>query len=105
VEALADGPEDLPSVRASLVALERERAALAGRLTAARRRSGDGPEQLDHVIEGLIGALANAREVLDAGEPEERKAMVRLFLKGIRIEAARRRAVLAWFRLPQVSSC
>jgi hypothetical protein len=41
VEALAAGPEDLRSVRATLVGLERERTALEARLAAARRHDKD----------------------------------------------------------------
>jgi hypothetical protein len=40
--------------------------------------------------------------VLVAGEPEERKAVVRAFLQEIRIEKTTRQAVLRWHRLPRV---
>ncbi|HEX9822400.1 MAG TPA: hypothetical protein VGD07_22605 [Methylomirabilota bacterium] len=43
------------------------------------------------------------RDVLDTGEPEERKAIVRSFLAGIEIDRIARRAVLRWYRLPQTS--
>jgi hypothetical protein len=36
-------------------------------------------------VEELMGALAKLRDVLEAGEPEERKAVGRTFLRGIRI--------------------
>ena len=36
-------------------------------------------------------------------EPEERKAIVRSFLAGIRVDRAAGRAVLRWYRLPQTA--
>jgi hypothetical protein len=39
---------------------------------------------------------------LAAGEPEERKAVVRAFLQEIRIEKTTGQAVLRWRRLPRV---
>ncbi len=42
----------------------------------------------------MIASLANVREVLEAGEPEARKAVVRSFLAGIRVDRAAGRAVL-----------
>jgi hypothetical protein len=46
-----------------------------------------------------LGA-AEHRDVLESGEPEERKAVVRTFLGGITIDKKAGRATLAWFRLP-----
>jgi hypothetical protein len=40
--------------------------------------------------------------VLESGTAEERKAVVRAFLQGIRIEKTTRQAVLRWYRLPRV---
>ena len=40
--------------------------------------------------------------MLGAGTPEERKAVVRAFLQGIRIEKTTRQAILRWYRLPRV---
>ena len=42
------------------------------------------------------------RSVLDAGTAQERKALVRSFLAGIRVQKATRQAVLEWFRLPRL---
>lgn len=42
--------------------------------------------------------------MLDAGTAQERKALVRSFLAGIRVQKATRQAVLEWFRLPQAVS-
>ena len=41
------------------------------------------------------------RQVLGAGGTEERKAIAKAFLDGIRIEASAGRAMLRWYRLPQ----
>jgi len=43
------------------------------------------PGGIEGTVEELVGALAKLRDVLEAGEPEERKAVVRTFLRGIRI--------------------
>ena len=53
-------------------------------------------------MDALVGALHRFPEVLAAGEPEERKAVVRAFLQEIRIEKTTRQAVLRWRRLPHV---
>jgi hypothetical protein len=53
-------------------------------------------------VDALIDALQRFPEVLAAGEPEERKAVVRTFLQEIRIEKTTRQAVLRWHRLPRV---
>ena len=50
-----------------------------------------------------VASLPSVREVLAAGEPEERKAVVRSFLAGIRVDRAAGRAVLRWYRLPQTA--
>ena len=42
------------------------------------------------------------RDVLEAGNPEERRAVVGAFLAGIRVEKATRQAVLSWYRLPRL---
>jgi site-specific DNA recombinase len=104
VDALAAGPEDLPPVRAALVGLDVERQRLEGELDAAKRRTaGGGAEALESVLDELLASLGNVREVLGAGEAEERRTVVRSFLRGVRIEKARQRVVLEWFRIPQNS--
>ena len=45
-------------------------------------------------MDTLIDALQHFPEVLAAGEPEERKALVRAFLQEIRIEKTTGQAVL-----------
>ncbi len=101
VDVLAAGADDLPTVKARLVQLERERARLEGELGRARAKP-HGPRDLDIAVEALVEALGRFREVLDAGEPEERKAVVRAFLQEIRVEKATRQAVLRWYRLPRM---
>jgi hypothetical protein len=98
VAALAAGPEDLPSVRATLAVLEGERVQLERGVREAATRP-----VTDTLAAELIASLANVREVLDAGDPQERKAVVRSFLAGIRVDRAAGRAVLRWYRLPQVA--
>ena len=51
-----------------------------------------------------VEGLTQPRDVLEAGEPEERKAAVRAFLEGIQIDKTARRAILRWYRLPQIDS-
>ena len=81
-------------------ALERERGDLEGRVREAATRP---VTDRDTLAAELIARLANVREVLNAGDPEERKAVVRSFLAGIRVDRAAGRAVLRWYRLPQVA--
>jgi hypothetical protein len=100
VAALAAGPEDLPSVRATLAVLEGERVQLEGGVREAASRPVTDRAGL---VGEMIASLANVREVLDAGEPEERRAVVRSFLAGIRVDRAAGRAVLRWYRPPQVA--
>jgi hypothetical protein len=50
----------------------------------------------------VMGSTPKSRDVLDAGEPEDRKALVRAFLHGIEIRKATRQAVLSWYRLPSL---
>jgi recombinase-like zinc beta ribbon protein len=101
VDALTAGTDDVPAVRVRLVQLERERVRLEGELGRARAKP-HGPKDLDSAVEALIDALGRFREVRDAGEPEERKAVIRAFLQEIRIEKTTRQAVLRWYRLPRV---
>jgi hypothetical protein len=49
-------------------------------------------------------ALAKLRDVLESGEPEERKAVVRTSLRGITINKKADQATLAWFRLPAIQN-
>jgi len=48
--------------------------------------------------------FSDARAVLESGDVEGQKAIVRSFLQGVRIDKARRRVVLRWYRLPQADS-
>jgi hypothetical protein len=58
VDALAAGPEELPSVRAALAALERERAGLEDRLARARLTvPPGGPGDLLATVERMLEAL------------------------------------------------
>ena len=49
-----------------------------------------------------MATLASFRDVLQAGEPEERKTVVRSFLEGIEIDNAAGTATLTWLRVPAV---
>ena len=92
----------MPSVRSALERLEQERATLEGLLVKLRRA--DGPEKgvLYDIIDGL-GMLGSVRTMLDGGNAEERKVVIRVFLKGIEIDTPGRRAVPRWYRVPQGS--
>jgi hypothetical protein len=57
---------------------------------------------LEATVQNLMGTLGRLPEVLGAGKPEERKAVARAFLAGIRIDKATRRAILRWYRLPRL---
>ena len=94
----------MPSVRAALVGLERERERLERNLTAAQARDVTSPGGLDVIADELMAALARFRDVLEAGEPEQRKAVVRTFLRGITINRKAGQATLAWFRLPALQN-
>ena len=98
VDVLAGGDEDLPSARRALVDLERERHRLEQEL--ARARMASRPRRVDDVVDEMLEAMGRFSEALEAGQPEERKAVVRAFLREIRIEEASKRAVLRWYRLP-----
>ncbi len=101
VEVAAGGADDLPSVREALVRLEREREAIAGELATTKARVAQ-VGGLDAMLDTMIEALGQLRAVLDAGDPEERKALVRVFLAGIRIDKQTRQATLKWYRLPRL---
>ena len=105
VTALAAGSDNLPSARPALVGLERERERLEQDLAHANERAArphkDRPEQM---IAALLESLGNIRHVLEAGSAEERKAVVRTFLDGIRIDKEKRQAILRWYRLPRDAS-
>jgi DNA invertase Pin-like site-specific DNA recombinase len=101
VGALAAGTESLPSVRAALVGLEQERDRLGRELAAARARAQNGAAALDSIVDELVAAVERLRSVLDAGEPEERKAVIRAFLRGVTIDQGAKRAVLHWYRIPR----
>jgi DNA invertase Pin-like site-specific DNA recombinase len=103
VDVLASGIGELPSVSARLVELERERSRLEAEVRAGQARAATAtPELRDEIVSRLLDALGRFRDVLAAGEPEERKAVVRVFLAEIRVEKATRQALLRWFRLPRL---
>ncbi|PYM79958.1 MAG: hypothetical protein DME09_20385 [Candidatus Rokuibacteriota bacterium] len=89
VDALAAGPEDLQPVRSALVRLDAERHRLERELDDARRQDSGGDQSPDAVLDGLVASLGNVHEALASGAPEERKAVVRGFLQGIRSSAHR----------------
>jgi alkanesulfonate monooxygenase SsuD/methylene tetrahydromethanopterin reductase-like flavin-dependent oxidoreductase (luciferase family) len=72
VEVLASGPEDLPSVRGTVAALERERERLERDLDGVRveRRPG-GQATLEGTVDQLLESLQSFRQVLQAGSPAE----------------------------------
>jgi len=55
-------------------------------------------------VDGLLEVLHRVRDVLAAGTVEQRKAVVRNFLAGIRVDKATRQAIFRWYRLPRDSS-
>ncbi len=101
VAALAAGLEDVPSVRAHLLALERQRERLERDLAQARKRLAGGGRAHRALLEELVFGVRNLRELLENGDPEERQAVVRTLLAGVRVEPAKHRIVLRWYRLPQ----
>ena len=86
-------------MRAALAQLERDRARLERDLAEARRRAAGNDPRAD-VVTTMLESLGNVRDVLATGSPEERKSVVRTFLQSIRIDAAKRQAVLRWYRVP-----
>ncbi len=101
VTALAAGSDDLPSVRSALVELERERERLEKDLARAATRARPQVDRREQLIAEILESLANVRHVLEAGPAEERKAVVRSFLHGIRINKEKGQAVLSWYRMPR----
>jgi len=75
VEALTAGSEPMPSVGPALVGLDRERERLERDLAAAQARDVT-PTGIEVIVHELGAALARLRDVLETGEPEERKAAV-----------------------------
>jgi len=49
-----------------------------------------------------VAAVSRVHELLEAGEPEERKAVMRAFLKGVTIDKVARRAILRWCSIPRL---
>lgn len=94
VGVLASGSEPMPSVRAALVGLERDRERLERELVAVQTREVTGAG-IEAVADELVTALTKVRDVLKEGEPEERKAVVRSFLRGITIDRNKNRATLS----------
>ena len=86
-------------MRAALVGLERDRERVERELIAAQAREVTSAD-IEAVTGELVAALGKVRDVLEAGEPEERKAVVRSFIRGITIDRNANRATLRWFRLP-----
>src|SRR5439155_12735510 len=99
VATLAAGSEDLPSVRAALVDLKGERRGLEGQLAASVDRVAT-PAHTEEIIDSLLDALGSVRDVLEAGDAEERRQLVRLFLRGIEIRKPARQAIVTWYRVP-----
>ena len=66
--------------------MESELGRARGRIAATN------PADLGAAVDTLLDALRCFPEVLAAGEPEERKAVVRAFLQEIRIEKTTRQA-------------
>src|SRR5262249_15788476 len=90
VTALAAGTDDLRSVRAALVELERHREGIETDLAEAFKRVNARGEPRADVVATTIESLGSVRDLLASGSSEERKSIVRSFLQGIRIDAARR---------------
>src|SRR5712692_6268590 len=96
VDALASGADTLPSVRDRLAELERYRGSMEAELAQAGSQTAlRTPSVLQATVDALIDTLRHFPEVLEAGEAEERKAVVRFFLQEIRIEKTTRQAALA----------
>jgi hypothetical protein len=104
VPVLASGADDLPSVRAALVGLERERERLEHDLARANERARPREDRRERVIADLVESLGDVRHVLETGSAEGRKAVVRTFLDGIRIDKANGQAILRSYRLPRGAS-
>jgi hypothetical protein len=48
----------------------------------------------------MLEWLNRSRELLEAADVEERRALVRLFMRGIEIQKRVRTALVSWYRLP-----
>ena len=114
VDALAAGPEDLQPARSALVRLDAERHRRERELDDARHQDSGGDQSPDAVLDGLVASLGNVHEALASGAPEERKAVVRGFLQGIRSSAhrggrssggtgSRRIGLLSWWRWEELN--
>ena len=99
IGAIAGGVEDVPSIRAVLVGLERERQVLETDLVDATAQT-MGPAEIGASVDALIDSMSSVRDVLAAGDMEERRGLVRTFLRTIEIQKKARRAILSWYRLP-----
>jgi hypothetical protein len=99
VAVIAAGPEDLPSIRTALLGLERERAGIEAELAEAMARA-TRPEDRDAAVEVMLESLNRSRELLEAADVEERRAVVRLFARGIEVQKRARRAIVSWYRFP-----
>ncbi len=103
VDALADGAENLSSITTRLTELEGDRASLELELARFRVEASAEPTDLTATVDRLLDALSQLTVVLATGEPEERKALVRVFLQEVRVEKTTRQATLKWYRLPRVT--
>ena len=102
VAAVAAGTEEMPTLRSMIVALEQERARLLGELNAVRARGGAANDR-EAIITGLVTSIGQVGDILNSGDPEERRALVRNFLAEVRVEQQAGRIVLRWYRIPRDS--
>ena len=56
---------------------------------------------LQEVVNELLETWSRLPDVLAAGTVEQRRAVVRNFLAGIRVNEVARQAILGWYRLPR----
>ena len=57
---------------------------------------------METVVDSLIAALSRFPDLLAAGEPEQRKQIVGVFLQSVLLEKGSRQAVLRWYRVPRL---
>jgi len=89
-------------VRTALVGLERERERLERDLAAAQSRDVTCPGGIEEIVNELVAR--QPLRGLESGEAEERKAVVRTFLRGVTINRKAGQATLTWFRLPAIQN-
>jgi hypothetical protein len=103
VEALTAGSEPMLSVRAALVGFEREVSPLSATWPPLRRVMSSPRAGLRRSWTSWWRRLPGFARSSRQG-PEERKAVVRTFLRGIRINQKAGQATLTWFRLPALQN-